>query len=382
MKKISYIFFFLLGLFTLLSQTILLREYIYFFRGNELSIAFFYFSWFFWIAAGALAAKSFWRVCGFIERNFDLFTVVYPLLLPLQILSIRYLRTLAGYEPYEVIPPHVTAVSALLSNLPLSFFTGMLFTSGSARFARFAGRAVSTGFIVESAGSFAGGAAATYLIYTALQPIDAAYIASAFFIAIPFLSVFSDTKIEGLRRSGFFIPAISAVLLAGLIACYLAGGFARMKDFAADARFSGAVPEASLIKDIDTEYQSVSIGKLRDQHLALLNGTVSLSFPFVEERRALTGILFGQKEGIDDVLLIGEGALQVVDAALEYPVRAVTLMIPDFRLLEAIKETIPEKDIAFLSDKRLRIICGDPRLEIRKMAEARHEFDLVLVLTG
>ena len=125
-KFILLAIFFLLGAFSLSVQTILIREYLISFEGNELAIGIFYASWFFWIALGA--SLVIWK--NKISEYFLSFLLLYPLSAFSEFILFRIFRKLAGIQPWELFLITKALPVSFFVNLPFSLLTGLIFSSG------------------------------------------------------------------------------------------------------------------------------------------------------------------------------------------------------------------------------------------------------------
>ena len=106
-----------IGGFSLVAQTLLFREYLISFQGNELGIAIFYATWLGWIAVGALLAAAIGRGADRAQLSdgedrapirlpqaFLSLVPFYPLAVVLQLLLTASVRSLAGIAPFELFP--------------------------------------------------------------------------------------------------------------------------------------------------------------------------------------------------------------------------------------------------------------------------------------
>ncbi len=104
-----------LGFFSLVAQTVLFREFLVVFEGNELSAACFFSGWLIWVSFGALLG----RVLSKLERrvrteNVPGLTLIYLPVLIIQYHGIRFARLFAGVERFEIFPLDRMIVTARL----------------------------------------------------------------------------------------------------------------------------------------------------------------------------------------------------------------------------------------------------------------------------
>ncbi|HID23497.1 MAG TPA: hypothetical protein EYP14_14020, partial [Planctomycetaceae bacterium] len=160
-----------LGFFSLIAQTLLFRDFLTAFEGNELGIGSFFASWLLWVGLGAVGGR--WaaqRLSGLTER-FALTALLYLPAFALQHELLLSARSLSGVAAYEVFPFGRMFAVSLIVNAPISFTTGLLFTL-ACRWAASrspgvkgsegetidaAGLPVARVYILETFGSFIGG---------------------------------------------------------------------------------------------------------------------------------------------------------------------------------------------------------------------------------
>ncbi len=162
MKKILGASFFILGISSLISQVLLIREFATSFYGNELFIGGFLFAWLFWCGVGSFwAGKSLAGKTSFFDRA-GICQGLVALLLPLEVLAVRASRLLLGQMPGAVPDLVPSLIYGFLSLAPLCVVLGLQFSfavraraevpEGSPS-ARDAGRA----YLVETWGFVLGG---------------------------------------------------------------------------------------------------------------------------------------------------------------------------------------------------------------------------------
>ena len=105
-----------IGLFALVSQALLFREFLVSFEGNELGIGAFFGSWFIWIALGASLIYRGGARTAIISRHIDLLALLYLLLFPIHLQLSQYLFYSFSTSIY------------FLSNLPKLHFLSVLLT--------------------------------------------------------------------------------------------------------------------------------------------------------------------------------------------------------------------------------------------------------------
>ena len=67
------------GLFAIASQTLLFREFLTAFEGNDISVGVFFGTWFLWVGLGALAIYRAARVADAMSKHIGLLLLIYLL---------------------------------------------------------------------------------------------------------------------------------------------------------------------------------------------------------------------------------------------------------------------------------------------------------------
>ncbi|MHC4355876.1 MAG: spermidine synthase family protein, partial [Planctomycetota bacterium] len=157
------------GLFSIAAQTLLFREFITAFEGNDISVGIFFGSWFLWVGAGAILARKAKGLAEVLVANIELLLLAYLPAFVLQAVLIINARQLAGIESYALWSVRDMLAASAIVNAPISIVTGMLFPTAC----RWAGRnqgeqggglAVSHVYTLEAVGSFIGGTGVTVLL--------------------------------------------------------------------------------------------------------------------------------------------------------------------------------------------------------------------------
>jgi len=158
------------GLFTIAAQSLLFREFLTTFEGNDISVGIFFGSWFLWVAAAAASVNSSKRLAEWLTRNLELLFVLYLPAFVAQFTLIVEARELAGLESYALWSVRAILAVSMVVNAPLSIITGLLFPA-ACRWVRQDGtQAVAHVYVVEGLGSFAGGLGVTVLLWLGASP--------------------------------------------------------------------------------------------------------------------------------------------------------------------------------------------------------------------
>jgi len=173
---------FVLGLFSVCGQVLLLRELVSSLNGDELFIGTALFGWLLAVAVGALAA-------GRLPRRISprvLFCAA-ALLMPLMIILVRLSPLLATKVVGEIITFTPAALLSILAMGPVGLLTGWLFTSIAAP-GDHAGDAIVVVYLWEGLGSFVGGLLITVLAGRFFSTLTLAVLMSVIVISLALMS--------------------------------------------------------------------------------------------------------------------------------------------------------------------------------------------------
>lgn len=362
-----HVFLVALGGFSMLVQTVLLREYLVIYGGNELALGLFFGSWLAWIAVGAAGAGRLLRRVE-PDRLLVPLALVYALMPLVQTALIRGLRVLAGVPAMETFPFDRLLVVTLLSNLPVSLITGAGFTAAAALVrGRSSGSTVSRAYLLEAAGGFAGGVLATLLPWWGAGPVRILLGAGAF-MALGAMAVAPRG-----RRGPRWVSAALAATLCVVLVTPLGAALERITR---QQRLRASLPEATLVDSFDTPYRNVTLATLGTQKIVLFDGRIAQVYPAGREPVERTALMMSQAAGARDVLVLGPGSASLVRELLGYPVGSVTVVEQDEKMRSGLEGFLPEDTTRALSDPRVSVQVEDPRVWL---ARTDASFDLVVL---
>lgn len=160
-KRVLNISLFGLGLVSIVSQVIVLRELTISFYGNEFFIGIAIAAWLAWVALGSTAPRR-----PGSRRMLLVLQILAVVILFLEIFAIRYIKGATGF-PGEIPNLLLAFFVAILSPAPLCFVLGMWWSVASelvARVSQRASLAVSRGYFVETLGFILGGVLFSFVL--------------------------------------------------------------------------------------------------------------------------------------------------------------------------------------------------------------------------
>jgi len=383
--------FLLMGFSFTITQTLLVREMMVSFAGNELSIGLVLGSWLLLEAAGS-------GVLSRLVSRWGRGAVLYPVLqvlFALLLLPVLYLvfgiRHLVGVEAGQGIGLLPILLSSFLLLIPLGLVDGTMFTVGcrAEDEARRGGvRAVSRVYVLEALGGIAGGLIFTYLLIPYLHAVQIALIlavlnlASALsFALLPAPGELATTR-EGLLKLPRFCGlagtkrgaiAFSVICLLLLLCLGL------LLSPAADAIHRHLVAWQWRGYDLafydNSIYGNVAAVRQGEQLTFFANGMPILTTPVPDivsmEEMVHLPLLFVPQPRRSLVLSGGLGGL--IRELLKYPLERIDYAELDPLLIKAVESLPTPLTEAELRDARVHIELVDGRLLVHRLAAVVRE---------
>ncbi len=258
-----------IGFFALASQTLLFRQFLVSFEGNELGIGTFFGSWFVWIGIGAVVAS---RTGSWIRPFANRVEFVSLLYLPaffVQHILIAHARQIMGIDPYEYFGFGAMIATSLLVNAPVSFMTGILFPLACQWVESSGDMPVSRVYLWESAGSCLGGLAVTLALWQEISwPI-------IFFLSATLLSL-STASARWVKRK-LWLPVL---LLSGFLLAAVPLGIAkRWSESNVQRKWQRLIPQATYQGAFQTPQEYIYGNYQEDQFLVTSSGQVVETYP-------------------------------------------------------------------------------------------------------
>jgi len=239
---------------------------------------------------------------------------------------------------------------ALVVNAPVSVITGMLFPV-ACRWVRSGGAAVSAVYILEAAGSFAGGLGVTLLLAIGTD-------ATRIFLLLA-LILCAGVLLVGLAGIWRLALAISLALVAGLGASLPARIDAVLTDRVQALKWGRLLPGGSLLGSFRTPQAEYLYGEYQGQWVAVREGSVCEAVGDTTTAGQTAAVSLCQNPGAESVLVVGSG-LGLCGQFLQLPqIKRVTWAHPDPQYPRLIDRYI-RPDLR-ISDSRFSRLYGDIR---------------------
>ena len=351
------------GLFTIAAQSLLFREFITTFEGNDISIGIFFGSWFLWVGLGALLVYKAHTFANKLLKYIEFLFLGYLPAFILQAVLIIQARELAGIESYALLSIRAVLLLSIVINAPVSIITGMLFPVACRWVQHEQKLPVSRVYILEAAGSFSGGLGVTVLLGFGVGS------ATIFFILafIVTLSVFCVQVAKARRWFWAFVPVC-------VLVCLMAGAdnpiMQRMRIIKWGKLFPGDVPDGAF-RTAQAEYL---YGRYRGQWAAVREGSTCEVLPDEASAGRIAAIGLCQNPDAERILVIGSG-LGLCYEFLRLPqTKIITWTHCDNEYVQMVDKFIPPG--LKINDKRLEASSDDVR---SLLAKKKQYYDIVIL---
>lgn len=352
-------------------QTLLLRELLILFGGNEFSLGAIIGNW---LAAGALGALAGGRVARLRCRPsplLALLTASLALLFPLTLLAVRLYRPLAGLPPDLALGIGQICLSSLLLLLPVGFVNGLLFVVACAAAGEESPPRSGAGrvYFLSTVGAIGGGLLTGFI----LVPLVSPFTTAALILLGHGLATLNywGTRRRPVGPAGR-TAALVTLLAGGLL---LAGGGDRLHRLSLERQWEGK----ELLSWRNSPYQNIAVVGAAGGYTVYSDGLPLLALPdpdlaFVEEFAHLPLLAHPRPERL---LLLGGDAGGLLGELLKHrSLRQIDCVELDPLLLATVREYALAAGRRELEEPRVRLIYEDGRRHLRETAE---RYDVVLL---
>lgn len=363
-----------LGFSGIAAQTVLIRESLIIFGGNELSLGIIIGAWVIWEALGAYAGGRLPRTDAKVTGSLIAVNILFILFFPATIAAIRMLKIMAGLPPEMSLSITSIFASSLVIFLPCAFTHGYAFTASCRLYEQTsAARTASAarGYFFEMAGTVIGGAVVSYVLITRVHPVRTAFLVFAVMSLACLALGAGRTAGQGPRKA---FGAAGLVLTAAAVICMARGLDTFIENRSIGAEWHGR----TIVSYQNSPYQNIVITKEREQYTFFTDGTPAATLPTpdivrIEEIVHIPCLAHGSPR---TVLIISGGPGGVISEMLKYPVlRRIDYVEIDPAYLAAIARVPSNLVRSELNDNRVRVHYTDGR---RFARATTGRYDIVL----
>ncbi len=367
-----FAFIVVMGMCGITAQTVLARELLIIFSGNELSIGIMIGNWILWGAIGSYLGGRIVGNGGPPDRIAPAALLLSSCLFPAAIYTVRLFKELAVI-PTEVGTGIPTIFSAsLLLLMPTSLLHGVAFGVACSFGDGASPRASPAGTVysLDALGTLTGGVLVTFLLVPFTNSFQIAVLAAA--VGGGACLLFSHARQPGRPT---LLKGLSALVTAAALLA-LAAGFGERLHIHSTAR---QWPGKTVLSYTNSPYQNIVVTETEEQYTFYTDGLPSIVSPvpdiaFVEEFVHFAMTAHGRPER---VLVLHGGAGGIITELLKYPsVKAIDYVETDPDLLKAVLRYSDRLTKRELSDGRVTLHFQDPRLFVRNSGAV---YDIVLL---
>ena len=388
------------GLFSIAAQTLLFREFITTFEGNDISVGIFFASWFLWVGLGAVLVYRVPSIAEKLLENIEFLFLAYLPAFILQLVLIIQARDLAGAESYTLLSIRAVLLLSAVVNAPLSIITGMLFpiacrwvvrdsavrrpaaslvTRDPSDERRATGHElpVSHVYIIEAAGSFFGGLGVTVLLGFGVSLAKIFFIlafvvsVSAFAVQLAKVRQCSEPVLRKRHRisaSLMFLLPICSLL------CLTVGIDKPLMRYVRTVKWTKLLPVDALTGSFQTPQAEYLYGLYHGQWVAVCQGSVVEALPDETTNGRIAATVLCQNPDARRVLVVGLG-LGLCREFLRLPqIETISWTHCDSEYVQKVNRFIPP-DLK-ISDKRFHRLVSD----VRSLLAAKKQYYDIVVL--
>jgi len=372
------------GLVAIATQTLLFREFVTTFEGNDISVGVFFGSWFLWVGLGAVLVRRRDRFAETLLRHVELLFLLYIPAFLLQLLLILDVRDLAGVASYDLLSVQTIVLWAMVVNAPVSLVTGMLFPVACRWFEQTTAFPVSRVYILEAIGSFAGGLAVTALLAWHMPMVRVSLVLAVVLTASVSVCLSStpggsgkcwladgDPRTSAGRRVALILSLMTGALAVVIL---LTGADRSLAKAVQTAKWSRLLPREALTGAFHTTQAEYLYGQYGGQWIAMREGSVCETLPAEEDAGRIAATVLCQNPQARRVLVIGSGLALCSRLMMLPQIEHVAWAHPDTEYARRLLECVPEKFA--VDDARFCPITD----EIRDyLSDTRDFFDVVVL---
>ena len=374
MKKGILYSIILVGFTAIITQIILMREFLIVFYGNEISIGFIFTSWF---IGGMLGSWFLGRITDKIKPKITLFSLCQfclSILLPLSILAIRSIKPFLNLEAGEVMPLLPMFLSNFIILTPICVLLGFMFAQGAKIYdieSNIAATKIGMVYVLEAIGSMAGGLLVSFILMRLLNSLQ-------IMAALSLLNILGAILLQVLseeRKTKPIFITVFIILFMLLVFLWLFGGWNNLQQLSLKIQWRGY----ELLASRNSIYGNIVATKRQSQHSFFHNGLHLYTIPDQLTTEEPVHFPLLEHPRPETVLLVGGGVGGLIEEILKHPIKKIDYVELDPMIIEMAREYLPKKEYDFLRDPRVAIKNLDGRLFIKG---TNNKYDCIIVHLG
>jgi spermidine synthase len=362
---------FYIGFGSIISQILLIREFLISFYGNELSIGIIFASWLMWIGIGSALGNKVVRKSRNLSIIFTFLLALTPVLTLFQLLAVKFVRyflhTPAGefLSLFELVGYSFTVLSIGC------FLWGMLFTIGARLLITDNTElwlGVNRAYVLESLGSVIGGLFFSFVLATNFTTLQIIILN----VLIAWLIVF--LQYVSLRITFAVVVSIFTVMFLILFT-----PLQNLEHWITAKQWSTINEKLTFVQSIDTKYQNLSLLQLENQYTIYADGRPAYSMPNTYDAELSAHSIMVHHLSAKRALVLGGGFNGVIKEILKYQIQEIDYVEIDPALLPFAQSVNDVQNQKALCDPRVNTMVEDGRDYLRRTNKS---YDIILINVG
>ncbi|HRZ40787.1 MAG TPA: hypothetical protein P5246_07245, partial [Candidatus Omnitrophota bacterium] len=354
---------FLLGLTGILAQTVLMRDLVAVFYGNELSYAVSLASWLVWVGLGSLFFQEVLKKAKHPRFLRPLLFLTLGAVIPLMIYGIHFIRSGFGLKAGEMLGLVPLLLSSFALTAPTGFMVGAIFSILCFELRQ--DRSAEHVYLWESIGSACGGVFFAGILVHFFSTTVLAW-SLTLLCAVFVLWKRPNSKWIGLLSLFLFLVSVCGIV------------FREIFDLER-VLWQNQWSEGKLIAIEDSPYGKISISRRMEQISVYEDGQLSFTVPDALSAEEYVHFAMLAHPDPQRVLLIGNGLGGELEEVLKYPRVFLDFVTLDAKAFSLVRRYLPDKSREVLDDPDLGIHVEDGRLFVKK---AKCRYDVIIINTG
>lgn len=364
--------FFCLGIASMTIQSIVIREFLVVFYGNELCMGMIFGVWFLSISIGAGLYSLFSRRLTHPGAVFAVMVFLFSVVPFGQVFLIREARIFLDVSSGMMIPFLSMAGWTIAVIAPYGLIMGSVFPMGCRLYGggEEGAQSIAALFSVESAGALLGGGAFSYVLVERFSPFEILWgLLLLFWVSLGVYIMLS------------YGPALRKAAAVYLIGC-IAGAFLLlplvpvMERETLLKRWNSLVASLPLVRSLDSRYQNLVLTEQQDQYSVYGNGSYLFSFPDPYSDRITANMVLAEHPHPRKLLLLGVASGGFIAECLKHPLESVHYVLLDEALMKLTGSHLTAYERDGYESPRVRIFYTDGRYWVNR---AEEKYDVIFL---
>lgn len=356
---------FILGVTSIISQTLLLREFVVVFYGNETTYALVLGAWLFWVASGSFVASLLVPLARTVRRPISLCLFLIPVILPLSVIAVRVIKNFAGLKIGEMASMVHIFWGSFILVMPLAVILGMLFTFlcrllEEDRTSSCEG--IGNIYLWESGGAAFGGVVFGLVLLHVFTALQISWL-------VGLMNGAAAVLVLKKRPAVFGKWALGVTLVLFLLSL---GSINRLDQLSRRQQWQGL----SVIASLDSMYGNLTLTQTENEYSLFENGL--LSYSTKDELTSEENVHYALLEHPHPrhVLLVGNALGGGLREVLKHPGSSVDYVELDPMVIRLSRQFLPSGYLSVLEDKRVNTTYTDGRLFVKTTPQ---RFDVIII---